>query len=88
MGVNTEPRERGHEPERRQEACCGEREQRERQGGVMHRVEDRHDAGCQLAPRMRLADPHAFFAGDLDTAKAASSDGVRLSREAGDLYYL
>jgi DNA-binding CsgD family transcriptional regulator len=30
----------------------------------------------------------AFFEGDLDTAKAASSDGVRLSREAGDLYYL
>ena len=31
---------------------------------------------------------HAFFDGDLDTAKAASSDGARLSREAGDLYYL
>ena len=31
---------------------------------------------------------HAFFEGDLDTAKAASSDGARLSREAGDLYYL
>ena len=30
----------------------------------------------------------AFFEGDLDTAKAASSDGVRLCREAGDLYYL
>ena len=31
---------------------------------------------------------HAFFEGDLDTAKAASSAGARLSREAGDLYYL
>jgi predicted ATPase/DNA-binding CsgD family transcriptional regulator len=30
----------------------------------------------------------AFFEGDLDTAKAASFDGVRLTREAGDLYYL
>jgi predicted ATPase/DNA-binding CsgD family transcriptional regulator len=31
---------------------------------------------------------HAFFEGDLDTAKATSADGARLSREAGDLYYL
>jgi DNA-binding CsgD family transcriptional regulator len=31
---------------------------------------------------------HAFFEGDLDTAKAASAAGARLSREAGDLYYL
>jgi ATP/maltotriose-dependent transcriptional regulator MalT len=31
---------------------------------------------------------HAFFTGDLDTAKAASSAGARLSRDAGDLYYL
>ena len=31
---------------------------------------------------------HAFFTGDLDTAKAASSAGARLSRAAGDLYYL
>ena len=31
---------------------------------------------------------HAFFEGDLDTAKATSLDGARLSREAGDLYYL
>jgi DNA-binding CsgD family transcriptional regulator len=30
----------------------------------------------------------AFFEGDLDTAKNASSDGARLSRAAGDLYYL
>jgi predicted ATPase/DNA-binding CsgD family transcriptional regulator len=30
----------------------------------------------------------AFFEGDLDTAKAASSAGARLSREAGDLYSL
>ncbi|HEX8509030.1 MAG TPA: LuxR C-terminal-related transcriptional regulator, partial [Propionibacteriaceae bacterium] len=30
----------------------------------------------------------AFFEGDLDTAKKASSDGARLSRDAGDLYYL
>ena len=31
---------------------------------------------------------HAFFDGDLDTAKATSADGARLSREVGDLYYL
>ena len=31
---------------------------------------------------------HAFFEGDLDTARALSSDGVRRCREAGDLYYL
>jgi predicted ATPase/DNA-binding CsgD family transcriptional regulator len=31
---------------------------------------------------------HAFFEGDLDTAEATSSEGARLSREAGDLYYL
>ena len=31
---------------------------------------------------------HAFFGGDLDTAKATSSDGARLSRGAGDLYSL
>jgi predicted ATPase/DNA-binding CsgD family transcriptional regulator len=30
----------------------------------------------------------AFFDGDLERAKARSSAGVRLSREAGDLYYL
>jgi predicted ATPase/DNA-binding CsgD family transcriptional regulator len=30
----------------------------------------------------------AFFEGDLETAKAASADGVRLTRAAGDLYYL
>ncbi|HEX8509659.1 MAG TPA: LuxR C-terminal-related transcriptional regulator [Propionibacteriaceae bacterium] len=30
----------------------------------------------------------AFFEGDLDSAKKASSDGARLSRDAGDLYYL
>jgi predicted ATPase/DNA-binding CsgD family transcriptional regulator len=31
---------------------------------------------------------HALFQGDMETAKAASSDGVRLSREAGDLYQI
>jgi DNA-binding CsgD family transcriptional regulator len=31
---------------------------------------------------------HAFFEGDLDTAKATSAAGARLSREVGDLYYL
>ena len=31
---------------------------------------------------------HAFFTGDLEAAKAASSAGARLSRDAGDLYYL
>ena len=31
---------------------------------------------------------HAFFTGDLDTAKAASSAGAQLSRAAGDLYHL
>jgi DNA-binding NarL/FixJ family response regulator len=31
---------------------------------------------------------HAFFEGDLDAAKSAATDGVRLSREAGDLYHL
>ncbi|HEX8508201.1 MAG TPA: LuxR C-terminal-related transcriptional regulator [Propionibacteriaceae bacterium] len=31
---------------------------------------------------------HAFFDGDLDTAKATSADGARLSRKVGDLYYL
>jgi len=31
---------------------------------------------------------HAFFQGDLETARAASLEGVRLSREAGDLYQL
>ncbi len=31
---------------------------------------------------------HAFFEGNLDTAKATSSDGARLSRQEGDLYYL
>jgi predicted ATPase/DNA-binding CsgD family transcriptional regulator len=31
---------------------------------------------------------HAFFEADLDTARAASSEGVRRCREAGDLYYL
>src|SRR5215204_4841463 len=31
---------------------------------------------------------HAFFEDDLDTAKTASSAGARLSRDAGDLYYL
>ena len=30
----------------------------------------------------------AFFEGDLDTAKAASSAGARMSRDAGDLYSL
>ena len=30
----------------------------------------------------------AFFEDDLDTAEATSADGVRLCREAGDLYYL
>ena len=29
---------------------------------------------------------HAFFRGDLETARAASLEGVRLSREANDLY--
>ncbi len=31
---------------------------------------------------------HALFEGDLDAAEAASSEGARLSREVGDLYYL
>ena len=31
---------------------------------------------------------HAFFGADMATATAASSEGVRLSREAGDLYVL
>jgi DNA-binding CsgD family transcriptional regulator len=31
---------------------------------------------------------HAFFEGDLETAKATSADGARLSRKEGDLYYL
>jgi predicted ATPase/DNA-binding CsgD family transcriptional regulator len=31
---------------------------------------------------------HAIFQGDLDTASAASSEGARLSREAGDLFQL
>jgi predicted ATPase/DNA-binding CsgD family transcriptional regulator len=31
---------------------------------------------------------HAFFEGDVDAARAASLEGVRLSREAGDLYQL
>jgi predicted ATPase/DNA-binding CsgD family transcriptional regulator len=31
---------------------------------------------------------HSFFRGDLDAARAASSEGARLSRGAGDLYYL
>ena len=31
---------------------------------------------------------HAFFTGDLEAAKAAASAGARLSRDAGDLYYL
>jgi predicted ATPase/DNA-binding CsgD family transcriptional regulator len=31
---------------------------------------------------------HAFFQADLETARAASLEGVRLSREAGDLYQL
>ncbi len=31
---------------------------------------------------------HAFFDGDLETATTTSADGARLSREAGDLYYL
>ncbi len=31
---------------------------------------------------------YAFFQGDLDTARAASLEGVRLSRDAGDLYQL
>jgi ATP/maltotriose-dependent transcriptional regulator MalT len=31
---------------------------------------------------------HALFQGDLETASAASSEGARLSREAGDLYQL
>jgi ATP/maltotriose-dependent transcriptional regulator MalT len=31
---------------------------------------------------------HAIFEGDLETVKAASLEGVRLSREAGDLYQL
>ena len=31
---------------------------------------------------------HAFFEEDLDSAKAISTDGARLSREQGDLYYL
>jgi DNA-binding CsgD family transcriptional regulator/tetratricopeptide (TPR) repeat protein len=31
---------------------------------------------------------HAFFASDLETAAATSSEGLRLSRDAGDLLYL
>ena len=31
---------------------------------------------------------HAFFQGNLDLAKVTSSEGARLSREEGDLYYL
>ena len=31
---------------------------------------------------------HAFFASDLETAAATSSEGIRLSRETGDLFYL
>ena len=31
---------------------------------------------------------HAIFEGDLETVRAASLEGVRLSREAGDLYQL
>ena len=31
---------------------------------------------------------HALLGGDLDAAEAASSEGARLSREVGDLYYL
>ena len=31
---------------------------------------------------------HAIFAGDLETARATSLEGIRLSREAGDLYQL
>src|ERR1700730_15192414 len=31
---------------------------------------------------------HALFQGDMETAKAASLEGVRLSREAGDQYQI
>ena len=31
---------------------------------------------------------HAFFANDMDAATATSSEGMRLSRDAGDLFYL
>ncbi len=31
---------------------------------------------------------HAFFANDMDAAAATSSEGMRLSRDAGDLFYL
>jgi predicted ATPase/DNA-binding CsgD family transcriptional regulator len=31
---------------------------------------------------------HAFFAHDMDAATATSSEGMRLSRDAGDLFYL
>jgi DNA-binding CsgD family transcriptional regulator len=31
---------------------------------------------------------HAFFASDMDAATATSSEGMRLSRDAGDLFYL
>jgi predicted ATPase/DNA-binding CsgD family transcriptional regulator len=31
---------------------------------------------------------HALFQGDMETAKATSSEGVRLSREVGDLYQI
>ncbi len=43
-------------------------------------------------PRDDGVDPgtaiHALFEGDLAAAEAASSEGARLSREVGDLYYL
>jgi predicted ATPase/DNA-binding CsgD family transcriptional regulator len=38
---------------------------------------------CQIQARAI----HAFFEGDLETAELASSDGARLSRDVGDLYY-
>ncbi|MFZ0130728.1 MAG: LuxR C-terminal-related transcriptional regulator [Candidatus Dormiibacterota bacterium] len=31
---------------------------------------------------------HAFFANDIDAAAASTSEGLRLSRDAGDLFYL
>jgi DNA-binding NarL/FixJ family response regulator len=51
---------------------------------VTQRV-DHYPAAMSLIQARAIS---AFFAGDLETAKAMSSAGVRLSREAGDLYYL
>ena len=72
---------------------------RRRTWPAIARLPDGSSTRPRLSPRSLPTTPrsigliqaraiHAFFEGDLDTARAASSDGVRLSRDAGDLYYL